>query len=161
MAVDSLGQVIVAATAGGRYATVKYGQSDGAPGELPLPPTTEAAVAPRSPGGRGVEAGDADAVDQLATAGTDTPEHLGEWRTASAMIAVGKGPSGLAVNPGVGHVYVANWSDGTVSVIDTSTDTVIETVAVGMNPRAVALNPLTKRVYVANYGSGNVSVIQE
>ncbi|HEX7842435.1 MAG TPA: hypothetical protein VF469_33410, partial [Kofleriaceae bacterium] len=51
---------------------------------------------------------------------------------------------------------------GTVSVIDTGSNTVIKTVTVGERPRTVAVNPQTRMVYVTNEGSsspGSVSVI--
>ncbi|MGH6839154.1 MAG: YncE family protein, partial [Methylocella sp.] len=56
--------------------------------------------------------------------------------------------------------YVANSSDGTVSVIDTSTKTVVATIPVGTLPLGVAFSLDGKHAYVANGGSGDVSVIQ-
>jgi YVTN family beta-propeller protein len=55
-------------------------------------------------------------------------------------------------------VYVANWATpGTVSVIDTTTDTVTATVPVGSYPTGVAISPDGTRGYVAS--SINMSVI--
>ena len=70
-------------------------------------------------------------------------------------ITVGSGPTHVAVSDT--RAYVANTTDGTVSVIDTSTNTVIATVEVGEEPGAIAVRG--DRVYVANYVSGTVSVI--
>jgi YVTN family beta-propeller protein len=58
-------------------------------------------------------------------------------------------------------VYVANSNDGTVSVINAITKTVIatDTVAVGLSPEGVAVTPNNASVYVANSGGGTVSVI--
>ena len=47
-------------------------------------------------------------------------------------------------------VYVANLGSNTVSVIDTATNTVTDTVNVGSYPRGVAVNPDGKKVYVTN-----------
>jgi len=57
--------------------------------------------------------------------------------------------------------YVANSTDGTVSVIDTATNTVVATVPVGASPQSVAVAPDGAFAYVANFGSspGTVSVI--
>jgi YVTN family beta-propeller protein len=56
--------------------------------------------------------------------------------------------------------YISNGRDNTVSVIDTSSNTVVATVPeVGMGPYGVAANPAGTRVYVANIGSYDVSVI--
>ena len=58
-------------------------------------------------------------------------------------------------------VYVANSNDGTVSVINATTNTVIasDTVTVGLSPEGVAVTPNNASVYVANSGGGTVSVI--
>lgn len=56
--------------------------------------------------------------------------------------------SGFPGNPG-----------NTVSVIDTATDTVIDTITVGTVPIAVAITPFGKRIYVTNELDNSVSVI--
>ena len=87
-----------------------------------------------------------------------------------APITVGDGANGVAVDSSVHAVYVSNYgngaSPGTVSIIDSSTNTIGATSTVGIGPRAIAVNPITSKVYVANsyYGSatansGSVSVI--
>lgn len=56
-------------------------------------------------------------------------------------VAVGRRPTGIATTPaesGLNRAYVANREDNTVSVIDTSTDTVIATIPVGNGPVGVA-----------------------
>src|SRR3989338_6732016 len=62
--------------------------------------------------------------------------------------------------------YVPHFWGDTVSVIDTSTNTVVETVSVGSNPYGVAVHPAGTRVYVTNSaldrspnGNHTVSVI--
>jgi uncharacterized protein (TIGR03118 family) len=55
--------------------------------------------------------------------------------------------------------YVANAGSSSVSVIDTSTNTVIGTVGVGGRPVGVAFTPTGSRVYVTNSDSDSVSVI--
>src|SRR5205807_3946101 len=88
--------------------------------------------------------------------------------TITATVPVGYGPFGVAVNPEGTRVYVANACDsrgacgdsaGTVSVIDTGSNTVTATVTVGNAPVGVAVNPSGTRVYVANFGADSVSVI--
>ncbi len=54
--------------------------------------------------------------------------------------------------------YITNSVSNTVSVIDTSSNTVVATVFVGIYPWGVAVNPSGTRVYVANE-DGTVSVI--
>jgi len=70
-------------------------------------------------------------------------------------------PWGVAVHPDGSRVYVANYRDNTVSVIDTVTNTLTATVPVAYNRGAlgVALNPGGTRLYVTNSLSNTVSVI--
>jgi YVTN family beta-propeller protein len=57
-------------------------------------------------------------------------------------------------------MYIAvNAGSGTVSVIDGSTNKVIDTIKVGSNPLEDEFNPDNGYIYVANEGSSSVSVI--
>jgi uncharacterized repeat protein (TIGR01451 family) len=55
--------------------------------------------------------------------------------------------------------YVANYGSNNVSIIDLSTNTVVETVAVGTNPIDVAITPDGNYAYVTNFNSDTISVI--
>ncbi len=57
------------------------------------------------------------------------------------------------------HAYIANANNGTVSVIDTVTGTVIDTITVGTFPAAIAISPNRRTVYVGNNTTNNISVI--
>ena len=91
-------------------------------------------------------------------------------------VTVGYYPSTVAVNPVTNRIYVANQcgsdtncaGDGTVTVIDGSSNSVLATVTVGSDPYGIAVNPATNLIYVTNYCgadtscqtlSGTVSVI--
>lgn len=50
-------------------------------------------------------------------------------------------------------------SGSTVSVIDTVTNTVTDTIPVGRGPIGVAVSPDGSHLYVANEGDGTVTVI--
>ena len=56
-----------------------------------------------------------------------------------APITVGASPWGLAMAPD-GKAYVANFGDGTVSVIDSSTNSVVATLPARSNPEDVTLS---------------------
>jgi YVTN family beta-propeller protein len=58
-----------------------------------------------------------------------------------------------------GVAYVANRDDNTISVLDTTTNAVVDTFAVGVQPFGVAVNPAGTRLVVSNSGAGTVSVI--
>jgi len=91
----------------------------------------------------------------------------------AGTIAVGEDPTGIAVSPETGYIYVTNdvhngneVSDGTVSVINPATNTVVATIPVGEDPTGIAVSPTGPEagyIYVVNtYGSGEgatVSVI--
>lgn len=57
------------------------------------------------------------------------------------------------------RLYVPNYGDGTVSVIDLSDHSLLTTISVGTHPSGVAVSPDGLKVYVANYSSNNISVI--
>ena len=55
--------------------------------------------------------------------------------------------------------YITSEDDGTVSVIDTATNTVATTIPVGRFPLGVAVNAAGTRAYVGNYEDQSISVI--
>jgi YVTN family beta-propeller protein len=82
------------------------------------------------------------------------------WSITS--IAVGGHPSGMVASPKGRLLYVANANSDTVSVIDTTTDTVVRTIdckpegrlPFGTGTNALAISPDGRTLYVAN-GTGN------
>jgi YVTN family beta-propeller protein len=74
-------------------------------------------------------------------------------------VDVGGAPTAVAVTPDGDFVYVANVV-GTVSVIQTSDNKVIDTIDVGSESFGVAVTPDGSHVYVTNCSSNTVSVIQ-
>ena len=75
------------------------------------------------------------------------------------VIAVGSGPSGLAVNPRRNEVYVVNSGSDTVTVINAETNTVAATIRVQRRPYFIDVDEQGARAYVANSKSNNVSVL--
>jgi YVTN family beta-propeller protein len=73
-------------------------------------------------------------------------------QVGTAAPPVGVHPSGVAVAPDGGHVYVTNQGSDDVTVIETATDTVISRIPVGTSPLGVAVAPDGGHVYVANTG---------
>jgi len=66
---------------------------------------------------------------------------------------------GVSTASAQNRAYVTNIAAGTVSVIDTATNTEIAVIPVGSQPIAVAILPNGTRAYVANQNSASVSVI--
>jgi len=82
-------------------------------------------------------------------------------KSVVSVIRVGKKPKGIAIDPEGTYVYVANYGSNTVSIIDTMTNELEETVylPLGIGPSAVAVSPDGKYVFSANTDSDNVSLI--
>ena len=81
---------------------------------------------------------------------------------------VGLHSSALAATPDGRHVVVANAGSDTLSVIDTHTDQVVETIWVksnpadlfGASPNALAFDPSGRTLYVANGTQNAIAVIR-
>ena len=83
--------------------------------------------------------------------------------SVAAAIAIGHSVNGsgqgIAVDAGLNRVFVTNGDDGTLSIIDGATRTVLATPSVGRGPAGVAVDPSSHRVFVANTGDGDVAVL--
>ena len=75
------------------------------------------------------------------------------------FIEVGKMPCALALDSTSPDLLVANYGDGSVSVIDTKTQRVRYTVDIGGKPQAVAVDGDNRMAYVADAQNRTVSVI--
>jgi YVTN family beta-propeller protein len=75
------------------------------------------------------------------------------------QIAVGKTPEGIGISPDGREVWAANRADGTVSVIDTATNNVVETIAkFAQLPFRVAFTPDGKRVVIPDPVGGELII---
>src|SRR5918911_1813036 len=68
---------------------------------------------------------------------------------ASLILLLALFLSACAGKPQEPLAYVSNERDGTITVIDTGTDTVVDTIKVGARPRGIRLSPDGRTVYVA------------
>jgi large repetitive protein len=79
-----------------------------------------------------------------------------------ATVKVGTGPIQLAVSPNSDVVYVANYSSGTISAINTKNNNnrvTLKFAKTGDAPHDLAVMPDGSFLYVANEGSNTVSVL--
>ena len=66
----------------------------------------------------------------------------------------------VSVNPITNKIYVSDAGGGNyVTVLDGSTNTILNTIQVGQTPYGIGINPNTNKIYVGNSGSSTVSVI--
>lgn len=77
--------------------------------------------------------------------------------TRGVGIPIGMKPTGVAT--GLRYGYVTSSDNDTATVVDTSTQTVTQSVTVGPRPSGVAVTPDGSTVYVANSGGSSVSVL--
>ena len=77
-----------------------------------------------------------------------------------AILAVGDTPQWIKLDTPRNKAFVTNEGDGTVSVIDLSTNTVLPgPIPVGVNPLTVTIHSGAAKAYVYNMGDSTVSVI--
>jgi YVTN family beta-propeller protein len=74
-------------------------------------------------------------------------------------IHTGDLPRGLQLSPDGKRAYITNFGDGSLSVVDTITNSVATTVDVPGYPETVAVSPDGQRIYVGDYWSGAIAVI--
>jgi YVTN family beta-propeller protein len=91
-----------------------------------------------------------------------------------ARIPVGRQPNKMILDRAGDRLFVANGNDDTVSVVDTATNKVTETIAVlaptdvladerglkGANPNGLALSPDERTLYVTNGATNAVAVVE-
>ena len=77
----------------------------------------------------------------------------------SATIPVGAIPCSIAIDAMRNRVFVANYGDSTVTLIDSVANKPMNTIAVGQRPEAVAVDPTRGLAFVANTQSDTVTVI--
>ncbi|NUT92926.1 MAG: YncE family protein [Saccharothrix sp.] len=79
--------------------------------------------------------------------------------TTALADSPGDSPYGVGVAFDGGRAYVTNVRNGTLTVIDTPTNTIDAAVPVGDGPAGVVVAPDGGHVYVSNYRAGTVSVV--
>jgi YVTN family beta-propeller protein len=73
-------------------------------------------------------------------------------------IPVGRNPEGIDISPDGRELWVGHNGDGMLSIIDTATDKVKETIKVGRTPIRVKFTPDGKRVLVSDAPANEVAV---
>ena len=76
--------------------------------------------------------------------------------TAPAPVAVGSNPRSVAISPDGSFAYVSALDAGTVSRVDTATNTVTASITTGGRPWFVAFAPSGAFAYVTDFGRGTV-----
>ena len=75
-------------------------------------------------------------------------------------VPVGKGPEGIDISPAGREVWVAHSQDGGISIIDTNTKKVTQTLSIGTKrSNRLKFTPDGKRVFVSDLDGGEVVVL--
>lgn len=77
----------------------------------------------------------------------------------SAQIEVGEHPAHVIADRDGKRAFVTNSEDGTVTVVDLVTASVVGTIPTGSFPHGMRMNPAGDEIYAANVESGSVSVL--
>lgn len=97
-----------------------------------------------------------------ANIGSDTVTVIAQGeapgRSRIAQIAVGRQPEGMDIAPDGRELWVGHNDDGSLSIIDTRTDKVQETIQVGQTPIRVKFTPDGRRVLIADERANEVVV---
>jgi YVTN family beta-propeller protein len=72
----------------------------------------------------------------------------------------GNAPHGIALNPNLGQVYVANYDDDSLSVLDADSLLPVTTVGAGGGPNGVAYHPGRGLIYIASSQDNAVTVLR-
>ena len=124
---------------------------------------TETHAIQRVPLGKGHSwgiAADADAGLLYITHPVDNQVTALHPETAAATsIPVGRMPSAVATDPSLHRMYVANYLDDDVWVLDSDTHRLIAKVPTGPRPQALAVDYVAHSVFVAMSGSAEVAVL--
>jgi YVTN family beta-propeller protein len=108
-----------------------------------------------------------DAVRNIANDGSVTVVDLEKGR-AIGQIVVGLHASGMAATPDGSYLLVTNASSDTISVIDTHSRKIVETISTrpaehmpfGSAPNAIAIAPAGNRAFVSNGTNNSVAVVE-
>lgn len=76
-----------------------------------------------------------------------------------ATLAVGQSPSRVVISPDGARAYVSNNSSNTVSVINTATHKVVDTLRGFNSPIGMVMHPDGSRLYVSNFRGNSVTAI--
>ena len=90
-------------------------------------------------------------VEQKVTNRRDANKLITNVETGKTLVA-------SAIDPVTKKVYVANYGDDSISVIDGTSNKILSQYSLGFTPVALAVNPITNHLFVINYISGLISI---
>ena len=98
-------------------------------------------------------------VTYVARIGRGDVIALDRYGKVGVPVKTGRMPCATSLDEVRRLLYVANYEDDTVTVIDLAQGAAIATVPVGPHPQAIAADPQANLIYVANMHGDSISVI--
>jgi len=111
------------------------------------------------------------ATDNLYVSGTTCPTgpdcppgylyivNLSTDAVLGPLVIGGQPVGGSVFDPLNGEVYITNYGNSNVSVVNAATNTIAGSIPVGTNPLGISLDPANGNLYVMDRGANNVTVI--
>ena len=104
--------------------------------------------------------GDSPGTVSVINGATCNGTHTSGCHQRFPVLATGRGPDGVAVDPSIGTVYVTNLFSATVTILNGSRHAGRQQ-AVGSLPQFPAVNPSTHTVYVTHvFQTGSISIFK-
>ncbi|MBX3240527.1 MAG: YncE family protein [Chitinophagaceae bacterium] len=98
----------------------------------------------------------------VANRGSHTVTSIGSGTVAAGnikQVKTGKAPEGIDISPDGSRVWVGNTGDGSIDIIDTRSDSIVQHIAVGKSPIRIKFTPDGKRVIVSDSGGEEVIIL--
>lgn len=130
----------------------------GGGGTLVCPQSSETGQSSNAGGGVEEEPDNSQTTTETG-GGTEQADEPDNTEITSTRITVGKAPHGLAVNKSNTKLYVTNFNDGSVGVIDLTSGEMVDTIKVEKGPVNIVLSQDNAIAYVSNELSDTISII--
>jgi YVTN family beta-propeller protein len=96
-------------------------------------------------------------IDTNVISANEIPNDTIEYATIGNITLSGNDPTSLALSSDEKYLYVLNYASDSVSIIDTTLNTVIKTIDVGDGPTEMA--EVNKKLYITNFLDSTISEI--
>ena len=70
----------------------------------------------------------------------------------------GKSPMSLFYVESTNFLYITNWYENKITIVDTSTNLIIKELKVGRSPAGIFISEIEKKIFVANRDDNNISI---
>jgi YVTN family beta-propeller protein len=139
---------------------LERGSTANGPGQFPGPPPGRTGEGGPPPGGPGDQRGPGRPPGPGGGPGGPPFGRFGGGGWSATHVAVGKGPEGFDVSPNGKEVWAANSHDGTVSIIDVSSKSVVQSLNVGTRmSNRLKFTPDGKFVFISDLGGQDLVLV--